>query len=1363
MSEQPVSRPDQTLNDSQLPQPTPSPPVSLDTPRGAGAPETIHPSQWQDAPAPVQRLGRFEIQGEIGRGGMGAVLRGRDPALGRDLALKVLLANQTENADVVRRFHEEAQIGGQLQHPGLVPVYELGADSEGRPFFAMKLVKGRTLAALLQERQSPADDLPRLLTIFEQICQTLAYAHDRRVIHRDLKPANVMVGAFGEVQVMDWGLAKVLTEALVPSPSAERGSTPAQSRIRTESDGSASRAGTVLGTPAYMPPEQARGETDLLDQRADVFGLGAILCEILTGRPPFIGRNANEVLARAGRGDLAEAVKRLDECGADRELAQLAKACLAPEVDGRPRDGSAVAGQVAAYRAGVAERLRTAELERAAAEVRAVEERKRANLERAAARVVEERKRAILEREKRRRTQALAAAVFLLLLGAGGGGWWWQQQRAQTVAREREAEQRIRLALQDARDRLDEAKRTGKMELYPEAKASLDKASEVARTSQVGGSIQGEIDALENRRQTEFATANKGRRLLIACLEVRQPREVNRYEKNDSGLMSALAEPSVDEQFALAFRAWDTEFDVAKPNEALKCLQSLPEPVVQELVAALDEWWQTRREAKPPGDWRMLHDLAERLDANERRRELRCLLASGELEREWRAANVAAAAWPMSGMLRMGRGGLDEVLGATALTGPPTSRKVAQAVGRNRTRLRELAGRIDSRNESMLTVLALSRALSRSGEERSAEEVLGTALTARPGEVALLMAMGELLERQQPPRLDRAIECYRAARAIRSEFGVSLGKGLNAADRSDEGEAVLRELLRGQQDHPELHFYLGNALNYKKQLSAAVAEWRAAIRLKPDFPTAHNNLGVALQDQGKLPEAVVEFREAIRLEPDLSQAHFNLGRVLKAQGQVTEAVASYREAIRLAPDDCLAHAGLGIALNDQGMILEAIAANREAIRLKPDYAEAHSNLGNALQAQGKLPEAIAAYREAIRLKPEMPEAHSNLGNILRIQGKQVEAERAYREAIRLKSDYPEAYNNLGAVLFELGRHPEAIDSFREAIRLKHDLPHAYSNLGGVLLAQGNFSEGEVACREAIQVAPGISDGYVHLGIALRARGKFSEAEVVLRQVIRLKSDYPLAHYTLGKCFQDQGKVTEAVASYRESIRLNPDYPEAHCNLGSALRQQGQFEASLAEFRCGHELGLKLSGWRYPSAQWVRKAERLVELDLRLPDLLAGKAKPTNAAEQVEFAEFCGASKHQYLAAVRFYAGAFQAEPNLANDLVKGHRYNAACAAALAAAGKDEEAKKIDEPERARLRSQTLGWLREDLAAWGKRLDGSKPTDLALVAGKMHHWQQDADLATVRDAIDQLPATERAAWRQLWQDVEALRKRATESK
>src|SRR5262249_50872666 len=151
-----------------------------------------------------------------------------------------------------------------------------------RPFFAMKLIEGRTLAELLAERAGPGCDLPRFLRYFEAVCQAVGFAHSKGVIHRDLKPNNVMVGSFGEVQVMDWGLAKRLGES--PEGRLEPTAPPVAPDVSTPIPAALTHPGAVVGTPGYLAPEQARGQPG--DQRSDVFGLGAILCKILTGVPP---------------------------------------------------------------------------------------------------------------------------------------------------------------------------------------------------------------------------------------------------------------------------------------------------------------------------------------------------------------------------------------------------------------------------------------------------------------------------------------------------------------------------------------------------------------------------------------------------------------------------------------------------------------------------------------------------------------------------------------------------------------------------------------------------------------------------------------------------------------------------------------------------------------------------------------------------------------------------------------------------------------------------------------------------------------------------------------------------------------------
>ena len=235
---------------------------------------------------------------------------------------------------LARRFVDEARIAGQLQHPGIPMVHDLGTLPDGRPLLAMKLIKGRTLEALLRDRLDPATDRGRFVAAFEQVCQAVAYAHSRRVIHRDLKPANVMVGAFGEVQVMDWGLAKVLADRPTsatepPGDSNERLATEIRSGRDTE--GSETQAGSVLGTPALMAPEQAVGAVEQADARSDMFGLGAILAVVLTGQPPFVGDTAESTRVLAARGKVEACFARLDASGIEPDLVALCKRCLSPE------------------------------------------------------------------------------------------------------------------------------------------------------------------------------------------------------------------------------------------------------------------------------------------------------------------------------------------------------------------------------------------------------------------------------------------------------------------------------------------------------------------------------------------------------------------------------------------------------------------------------------------------------------------------------------------------------------------------------------------------------------------------------------------------------------------------------------------------------------------------------------------------------------------------------------------------------------------------------------------------------------------------------------------------------------------------
>jgi WD40 repeat protein len=372
---------------------------------------------------------------QLGEGGMAVVWRGRDERLHRDVAVKVLRSAFVGHPAIVQRFEEEAQLTSQLQHPGIPPVHESGTLADGRPYFCMKVVKGRTLDDLLRERGGPSEDLPRFLQVFEQVCQAAGYGHSKGVIHRDLKPSNVMVGAFGEVQVMDWGLGKVLSQEADSRRPEPKELGPLVSVVETDRAGvgdGATQLGSVLGTYAYMPPEQALGDVDRVDTRSDVFGLGAILCEILTGHPPYQG-TAAEMKARAQLADLGPAYECLRSCGADQVLVSLAERCLRKEPNERLADGGAVAGEVALYQADVRRRWQQAEVERATAEA---ESRRVA----AEAREKQARETAKSERRARRLAWGLAAA---LALGLTGTSCFFVLARRQAAEVERQRQQAV--------------------------------------------------------------------------------------------------------------------------------------------------------------------------------------------------------------------------------------------------------------------------------------------------------------------------------------------------------------------------------------------------------------------------------------------------------------------------------------------------------------------------------------------------------------------------------------------------------------------------------------------------------------------------------------------------------------------------------------------------------------------------------------------------------------------------------------------------------------------------------------------------------------------------------------------------------
>jgi serine/threonine-protein kinase len=1076
-----------------MPDPTTSDRAPDDLPHTEPAPVSPTPTLPEpgDEPSPPDRAGRYQVEREVARGGMGVVLRAFDPELGRSLAVKVLLDRHRGDPALTRRFLEEARVCGQLQHPGVPPVHDLGELPDGRPFFAMKLVRGHTLAELLRRRRDPGEDVGHFLTIFAQVCQAVAYAHSKGVLHRDLKPQNVMVGAFGEVQVMDWGLAKLLGQATGEVALTDPVGSAVFTTRAAEPD-SATQAGAVLGTPAYMAPEQARGQVDHLDERTDVFGLGATLCEVLTGLPPYAAPTPEGVYRQATEGDLGAARGRLAGCGADAQLVRLACACLEFQPARRPRDAGEVARAVAAYQAGVREQLRQAELERASAQVQAREERKR-----------------------RRLVVALAAAVVGLVALGGAAAWRLERQRAERRAeREREREQ-LRQEVGAALDQVEGMQRRAR---WTEAKATLDQAA-----GRLGESGPNDLRERVGQAQADL-------RLVARLDRIRLDRSIMVAGKFNS----AAAPP--------AYRAALTGhgLDVTAGDVAELAGRVAASPVKGPLVAALDDW--AAGEPDPKVRARLLA-ITRKADPD-----------------EWRDRFRDPSLW-----------------------------HDARALGR-------LAARADEARLSPVVLVLLSDFLRRAGGDPVA--LLRRAQRQYPGEFWLNLLLGEALASGPRARPDEAIGYYRAALAVRPQSAapyVALGLALHAGGDVDGTGAAFKKATELDPEYDLTRYALGTVLYSRGDRDGAIAEYRKALALNPGHAQAHTNLGLALYARGDRAGAKACFRKALGLDPKLPQAHNNLGIALKDEGDLDGAVAEYRKALDSDPGDHNAHFNLGVALRAKGDVDGAIAEYHRAAALNPRYAPGFYQLGQVLSARGDLVAALAAFQKAVEVDPNYAYAHGEVGK--------------------------------------------------------------------TLLAQGRFADALAPSRRALGLlAPG-----------------------------------------------------DAVRGYAQ-----------------------------------HQ---------------VRECERLIELDRRWPAILKGQARPKDTDEQLALAELCARYKKHYARAAHFYSNAFTARPALAGASHSGHRYNAACVAAMAAAGRGVDAGKLDDKERAGLRRQALGWLRADLAVWARAIKEGPPPARAGVQGTLAHWQKDRDLADVRDkaALDELAAEERAAWRKLWAEVDALRKRTSAEK
>ncbi len=839
----------------------------------------------------TRNRGKYRIHGEVARGGVGVVLKGYDADLGRDVAMKLLHTQHQDNGEMIERFVEEAQIGAQLQHPGIVPVYDLGLD-EDRPFFTMKLIRGRTLSSVLRERPSVERGQRRFVGIFEQICQTVAYAHARGVIHRDLKPSNVMVGAFGEVQIVDWGLGKVLLGG-DDKPRARRETKEGSvATVRTQVEGSSSAVGSAMGTPGYMPPEQALGATEDMDERADVFSLGAILAEILTGQPPYAAPEPMERLRMARNAELDECMARLDACGADAELVELARDCLAPARNLRPRHAKEVADRVLAHLESIEERKRAAEL--AATEQRIVADE---------------------ERKRRKLTVGLAAVI---LTGVLGGGW---------LAKDRlDRQQRDVLTAKDRIARLTtlaaEARASGSLAAWEAAAEAATGTGDLLERLDVAPDIRAQAGVV-------VADITAGREAAIAAdatqrLEARTAAALETIRARIGGGY-ALAE--VEARFRAAFEGLG--LDVEHTAEA-DCAERIEASGIRgELCDALDEWAEACV--------RMTGDGAERAARFAR---IADLSDSEPLRRQLRAARGDAAAVKalvnQSDPVVLSPGSVVQLAGALAAT---AGLDEALAYMR-RAQLQH--------PEDFWINFRLGRWLSDAGKQADLQEAVGflrAAIAAQPENPVPHHVLGIVHQRQRA--WDEALAALELAFALEPENRILNAQLYEIREKLGLLDRTLADLQQ-QEETALTAWRIGVVYRIRRQFADAAKQFRRATELDDTFVQAWRGLGFSLRRRGQLKEASVALARATDLAPENAHVWLILGETYGGQQRWDEAIEAYERAVQAEPTWPWFRLRLATVLVRSGRNPSAALAQYEEMRrLHPD-AEGMIDLENGL-------------------------------------------------------------------------------------------------------------------------------------------------------------------------------------------------------------------------------------------------------------------------------------------------------------------------------------------------------------------------------------------------------------------------------
>jgi tetratricopeptide (TPR) repeat protein/tRNA A-37 threonylcarbamoyl transferase component Bud32 len=1321
-----------------------------------------HAQPTADLPAcesPGTIIGPFKLLEQIGEGGMGAVwMAEQTEPIQRRVAVKVVKEGMDSKL-ILARFEAERQALALMDHPNIAKVFEAGRTPSGRPYFVMELVKGQPITKYCDTKRLGVRER---LELFGDACRAVQHAHQKGIIHRDLKPSNVLVAPYDGkpvVKVIDFGLAKATGQRLTD---------------KTLFTG----FGSLVGTPEYMSPEQAEVNNQDIDTRSDIYSLGVLLYELLTGSTPLTRKRVKEAT-------LLEVLRVIREEEPPRPSTRLSESKESlPSISAQRHTepgklAKLVRGELDWMVMKALEKDRNRRYETANGFAMDVQRYLSDEPVLACPPSVGYRLRKLVRRNKRRLAVASLLLFFVMVLAAGGA-WVVIEKGARA--------QRLKTQIEQI---LDDEDRLAREQNWSQARAAVERAEAALASG----------DADDARRQ-RVRDARRDLEFISQLDRIRQ-------ESQMLLVLGKLDPKEYVQKYALAFREYGVDVETLPTEDAITRLQARPALAVP-IADALDHWAMLTLNQETP-HWAPLVAVARGLDGDPIRNRLRAFIGQrttpetlADLVRLAESVDVKTQSpttlyvlaatlmlkdkWEAAlRILRDGQYAYPDDFWLNLSLGANLNDRKDHAGG-----VRYFSAAVALRPDSLLALNDLGLALDELGKRAEADACYRKAIALDRELTAPLTNLGASLLEQK--KLDEAIECYEKAVKLAPRSSTPhAGLGAVLAMKNDL-EGGLREHRIALEINPKdvyAHTNLGIVLSKKKDAEGAIAEFKAAIAIDDKFAGAHQGLGSELckmkdfegalrethaaleidpklalahvvlgnifSGTNKLKEAIDEYNAAIEIDPKLVEAHWKLGHFFLKVNDAAGAIHEYQIALELEPNDPGNCTNLGNALLQNNDLNQAKEQYEAALKIDPKFAPAHYALGNLWRQKNNLDEAIREFDKALEFDPKFAEAYANWSDALIEKGDFRGAIKKCNEGIIIDFHYALLHNNLAVALSRLNNPKAAIGEYHLALDIDPDCALAHLGLGSALDERDELENKIKHWRRALEL--GLHDANMEAGVhfdigrLLDLQGGRNEAITEFKKAASIKPDNADAYLRLANDLLLVDRLDEAISASRSAIHYKKDFALAYGILAHALRAKGEFREALAQARhCRH----LAPDQPYASKEQIHEFERCVELDDKLSDFLTGKTMPASAQERSELAMICSA-KALNASAARFYGEAFKGD----NKLAAAHRFYAARVAAMAGCGQAKDIDWFGDAERSGLRRQALAWLHDELEAARLFLEKENEKAAPNVAGIMSAWLADPAFAGVRgpEALAKLPEAERQPWEKLWKDVADLLKRA----